>query len=169
MVQPFFPFTSVKFINVWCHSFWKREPINMYKVKKSSSLCINIYSWQLCLHLLNSYIPHLFFFFSYSTPYRNWHNIYEFLWSCAYVCMHIPAHILICVCIYLYLSFCVSLSLSLSLFLGTNDWIILPTFCILLIEHFPRTLMTAYLELGWAIRQAHNCIAPGSTQGRNWT
>lgn len=167
MVQPFFPFTSVKFINVWCHSFWKREPINMYKVKKSSSLCINIYSWQLCLHLLNSYIPHLFFFFLFHPLQKLTQHLWIFMKLC--VCVHAYPCTYTYMCVYISLPLFLRLSLSLSLFLGTNDWIILPTFCILLIEHFPRKLMTAYLELGWAIRQAHNCIAPGSTQGRNWT
>lgn len=155
-MRPFFPFTSVKFINVWCHSFWKRKPINMYKVKKkSSSLCINIYSWQLCLHLLNSYTPP-FFFLSVPTPTEN--DIYEFLWICVYVRVCIPrTYIYMCMCVYIHMYTHLSLyfyPFGTNTFFTTNDWIILPTFCILLLEHFLRKLMTAYLELGWAIRQA---------------
>lgn len=87
-MRPFFPFTSVKFINVWCHSFSKRDPINMYKVfLKSTSLCINVYSWQLCLSLLNLYTHPPFLSF-YSTPTESSTssiNFYEA--ACMWVCM----------------------------------------------------------------------------------
>ena len=56
---------------------------------------------------------------------------------CAFTSMRAPVHVFICVCIYISLYICFS----------TNDWIILPTFCILPLEHFLRKLMTAYLEL----------------------
>lgn len=87
----------------------------MYKVKKSSSLCINIYSWQLCLHLLNSYIPHLFFFFPIPPPTEidtTSMNFYEAVRMCACISLHIYLY----VCVYIFTSLSASLSLSLSLY-----------------------------------------------------